>query len=232
MATTLFDQVPTAGPEILAYQTIRGVIGMLMERYPATAVHVVRYYMLKDLRSCYVALTTGVQTPEMIYGANATETLANMVYDSTTGPCPLNTADVVDGLCASLKACESHYKPCQAVADISNDVLHFLRQLQLYLALDRVCRAVAVRGHIHNDSFAQHLADINGNDEDDDVFDVDSREFRPIVRKTAQSVTRGRGRPRKDAAATKELERAKRLHAITFGAGAAPDVALLCSARQ
>ncbi len=231
MATTL--HVPTAGPEILAYQTIRGVIGVLTERYPTTAVHVVRYYMLKDLRSCYVALTTGVQTPEMIYGANASETLANMIYDSTAGSCPHNTADVVDGLCATLKACESHYSLCQAVADISNDVLHFLRQVQLFRALDRVCRAVAVRGHAQNDSFAQHLADINGNDEDDDAFDVDSREFRPIIRKTAQSVKRGRGRPsRKDAAATKELERAKRLHAITFGAGAAPDVALLCSARQ
>lgn len=228
MATTF--HMPTAGPEILACQTIRGVISLLMERNPATAVHVVRYYMLKDLRSCYVALTTGIQTPEMMYGANAAEALANMLYDSTIRPCPGNTADVVDGLCATLKACESHYKPCQAVADISNDVLHFLRQLQLYRALDRVCRAVAVRGH--NDSFAQHLADINGNDDEDDAFDVDSREFRPIVRKTAQSVKRGRGRPRKDAMEAKELERAKRLHAITFGAGAAPDVALLCSARQ
>lgn len=196
-----------------------------MEHRPATSVHVVRYYMLKDLRSCYVALNTGVQTPEMIYGANAAETLANMIYDSTTGSCPSNTPDAVDGLCAALKA--NSYTPCQAVADICNDVLHFLRQRQLYRALDRVCRAVAVRSQDHNDSFAMHLADINGNDEDDDVFDVDSREFRPILRKTAASARRGRGRPRKDATSVKELERAKRLHAITFGAGAAPDVKLM-----
>jgi hypothetical protein len=225
MAAIFFHHMPVPGPEILAQTTIRGTMDIVYRDIFA-AFYVVRNYTLNDLHFCHTGLTYGVQTPEMIYGANAAETLAHIVCEATIGPCTRNTHDLIDELCATLKACAKYHPRCQAAADICSDVLHFLRQSQLFRALERVCRAVAVRDRSYwefaDDTFALHLLDINGNDEDDDAFDVDSEEFRPILKKT-QSVKRGRGRPsRKNASVDdKELARAKRLHAVVFGGGAA-----------
>ena len=226
MSSIFFHRMPVPGPEILAQTTIRRAIDVVY-RDIFTAYYVVRHYTLNDLHFCYTALTHGVQTPEMLYGANAVVTLAHIVCEATTGPCARNTPDAIDELCATLKAASACHPRCQAAADICSDVLHFLRQAKLFCALERVCRAVAVRDRSYweftNDTFALHLLDMNGNDEDDDAFDVDSKEFRPILRKTAESVKRGRGRPRKNASADdKELARAKRLHAVVFGDCAAP----------
>jgi hypothetical protein len=195
-----------------------------------TAYYVVRHYILNDLHFCYTGLTYGgggAQTPEILAGVNAAVTLAHIMCEATTGMCVRsNTPDAIDELCATLKECAKYHSRCQAAADICGDILHFLRQAQLFRALERVCRAVAVRDRSYweftNDTFALHLLDINGNDEDDDAFDVDSKEFRPILKK-AQSAKRGRGRPRKNASVDdKELARAKRLHAVVFGDCVAP----------
>ncbi len=219
MLASFFHRMPRPGPDVLMCKTIRAVLDTLIYRCPAAAYYVIKYYTTNDLHYCYVGLMS-LQTPVAIAGARATIELAQLVCEAIAGPCARNTHELADGLCAALKAAEVHHPRCQAAADICGDVLHFLRQYQLFRALERVCRAVAVREREYweftNDTFALHLLDMNGNDEDDDAFDVDSKEFRPVLKKT-QSVKRGRGRPPKNPVEDKELARAKRLHSVVFG---------------
>lgn len=228
MSTIFNHSMPRPAPEILAQPTVRAVLENIFVKGPAgvfDALFFVRYYLLNDLHYCYESLTQGRHafvSPEASAGAFATEALAHRVVEFTNGNMGgSNTPDFIDAACEALKAAVVYQPRCQPAADICSDALYFLRQGKVFLALDRVARAVALRGKAYwnqtGDALAMHLSNINGaSDDDDDGFDVDSPTFlHPIHTKepavatptavvkgvSAATKKRGPGRPRKNPAA-------------------------------